>query len=149
MLADLLKEPSGQFENFCRMSNEDFGYLLTQVEPLIAKKNTKWRNAIPPNERLAITLRFLATGDSFSSLHYLFKISPQAISTIVPEVCSAIIKVLQKYVKVGINTHDMLIFKPSLIIRPTINNLCRLTRGNCNFFKLMKLWLEENDSKIV
>nr|CAH7712122.1 unnamed protein product [Callosobruchus chinensis] len=56
---------------------------------MIRKKNTKWRKAIPANERLAITLRFLATGDSFKSLHYLFKVSPQLISEIVPEVCNA------------------------------------------------------------
>ncbi|CAH2015154.1 unnamed protein product [Acanthoscelides obtectus] len=40
--------------------------------------------------RLAITLRYLATGDSFQSLHFLFKVSPQLISTIVPEVCKAL-----------------------------------------------------------
>nr|CAH7765263.1 unnamed protein product [Callosobruchus chinensis] len=76
-MTDLLKEPSGKFENFCRMSSNDFNDLLSKVGPMIRKKNTKWRKAIPANERLAITLRFLATGDSFKSLHYLFKVSPQ------------------------------------------------------------------------
>lgn len=85
------------------MSNEDFSSLLAKVTPLIAKKNTKWRKAIAPNERLAITLRYLATGDSFKSLHYLFKVSSQIISDIIPDVCSAIITVLKDNIKVGIS----------------------------------------------
>lgn len=73
------------------MSAEDFEILLNKVGPHIAKKDTKWRKAIPANERLALTLRFLATGDSLKTLYYLFKISPQLISQIIPEVCTALI----------------------------------------------------------
>lgn len=53
-------------------------------------------------ERLAITLRFLATGDSFHSLMYLFKVSKQVISNIVPEVCDALVESLQEYIKVSL-----------------------------------------------
>lgn len=101
MLTDLLKEPSGNFENFCRMTFDDFNFLLTAVEPIIGKKDTTFRKAIPAKERLAVTLRFLATGDSFQSLHFLFKFSPQIISKIIPEVCAALVKVLERYVKVN------------------------------------------------
>lgn len=100
LLSDLVREPSGSFHNFCRMSSEDFEYILNRISPFITKKNTKWRQSIPVKERLAVTLRFLATGDSFQSLHYLFKISPQVISRIVPEVCEAIIQDLKHLVKV-------------------------------------------------
>lgn len=99
-MIDLLREPSGEFNNFCRMSSEDFEYLLHTIEPSIAKKNTRMRKAIPSRERLALTLRFLATGDRFRSLHYLFKVSPQIISEIVPEVCSALIEALKDYIKI-------------------------------------------------
>ncbi|KAG8233899.1 hypothetical protein J437_LFUL005227 [Ladona fulva] len=57
------------------------------------------RKAIPVKERLAVTLRFLATGDSFTSLGYLFKISHQSISSILPDVCQALIEVLQNEIK--------------------------------------------------
>ena len=36
--------------------------LLSKVQPLIAYHDTFMRKAIPPEERLALTLRFLATG---------------------------------------------------------------------------------------
>ncbi len=100
MLVDLKREPSGKFVNFCRMSAEDFEFLLNKIGPKIMKKDTNMRESIPAQERLAVTLRFLATGDNFRSLGYLFKISHQAISCIVPEVCTAITDALKDEIKV-------------------------------------------------
>ncbi|KAF0710068.1 protein ANTAGONIST OF LIKE HETEROCHROMATIN PROTEIN 1-like [Aphis craccivora] len=100
MLRDLNNEPSGKFENFCRMSSSDFEYILNKIGPVITKLDTNMRKAIPAQERLAITLRFLASGDSFVSLSYLFKVSNQCISTIVREVCDALIKKFKDEIKV-------------------------------------------------
>lgn len=100
MLLDLQREPSGKFENFCRMSVEDFEYLLNKIGPKIQKQDTNMRQAIPVQERLAVTLRFLATGDTFTSLGYLFKISHQSISRIVPDVCQALNEVLKDEIRV-------------------------------------------------
>ncbi|KAL4112848.1 hypothetical protein QTP88_016568 [Uroleucon formosanum] len=58
------------------------------------------REAVPPNIKLLITLRYLATGDSFSSLMYLFRVSKQYISAMLPVVIKAIVKALKKYIKV-------------------------------------------------
>lgn len=91
----------GLFENFCRMKSTDFETLLQQIGPKISKQDTTFREAIPATERLMVTLRYLATGDSFTSLMYTFKISKQLISRIIPEVCSAIIECLKEYVKVS------------------------------------------------
>jgi len=100
MLEDLNREPSGKFINFCRMSAEDFEHLLNKVGPIIKKQDTNMRKAIPIQDRLAVTLRFLATGDSFTSLSYLFKFSNQIISNIVHEVCYALIHELKDQIKV-------------------------------------------------
>nr|CAH7761347.1 unnamed protein product [Callosobruchus chinensis] len=51
--------------------------------------------------RLAITLSFLATGDSYSSLMYLFRVSRPLICKIIPEVCACIIEALKEHVKVS------------------------------------------------
>lgn len=96
-----LDESTGHFKNFLRMSPNDFDFLINKIGPKIAKMDTKLRKAIPVKEKLAITLRFLATGDSYASLQYLFKISKQSISVLVPEVCSALIDELKDYVKVS------------------------------------------------
>ncbi|XP_050311513.1 uncharacterized protein LOC126747063 [Anthonomus grandis grandis] len=95
---DLTCEESGDFFNFCRMSRIDFEFLLNKIEPMI-KRETKIRVPILPKMRLAITLRYLATGDSYKSLHYLFKVSTAAISLIVPEVCGAINLILKNQIK--------------------------------------------------
>lgn len=84
------------------MSATDFEYLLQLIESKINKKETPWREAIPAKVRLAVTFRFIATGDSFKSMHFLFKISSQVISLIVPEVCKAICETIKKYVKVSL-----------------------------------------------
>ncbi|CAB3232065.1 unnamed protein product [Arctia plantaginis] len=83
------------FTNFFRMQRSDFQTLLDKVGP-----NTCYRDAIPASERLAATLRFIATGDSYHSLMYVLKISKQCISKFVPEVCDAIVEALQDYIKV-------------------------------------------------
>ncbi|CAH2016057.1 unnamed protein product [Acanthoscelides obtectus] len=65
----------------------------------IMKQDTKFRETIPASLRLAVTLRYLASGDSFSSLMYTFRISKQVISKMVPEVCEAIISSLKQHIK--------------------------------------------------
>lgn len=64
LLTDLKVDDAAGFKIFCRMSVTDFEYLLNLVGPKIAKRNTL-------HERLAVTLRFLATGDSYTSLMYV------------------------------------------------------------------------------
>lgn len=77
------------------MSPTDFEVLINLIGHEIQKNDTFYRKAISVQDRLAVTLRFLAMGDSYSSLQYLFKISKQSISLIVPKVCQALIEELK------------------------------------------------------
>lgn len=70
----------GRFHNFCRCNQEDFERLLILIQVKIGKKNTNCREAISPRQKLAVTLRYLATGDSYASLMFFFRISKSAIS---------------------------------------------------------------------
>ena len=64
---------------------------------------------IVPVERRAITLRFLATGESFRSLHLQFRTSRPVISYIVMEVCEALPKKLgPSYLKVPLSEQERL-----------------------------------------
>lgn len=49
-----------------------------------------------PGLKLVITLRFLATGNSYKSLEYSFRIAHNTISKFIPEVCSAIYEEYQE-----------------------------------------------------
>jgi hypothetical protein len=93
-------ELRSSFKNFFRMSSEDFENLMCLVGPAVYKKNTNFRHVIGVTELLAITLRFLVTGDSYHSVMYLFKVSTQSISLIIPQVCEALINAMDAYVKV-------------------------------------------------
>ncbi|KAG8177535.1 hypothetical protein JTE90_023440 [Oedothorax gibbosus] len=56
-----LEDPEG-YRRYLRMDTETFELLLSYVAPSITKRDTNMREAIPAAERLAITLRFFATG---------------------------------------------------------------------------------------
>jgi len=50
------------YRNFLRMDSVSFDILLRKVGPRIGKQDTRMRLSIPAEERLALTLRWLATG---------------------------------------------------------------------------------------
>ena len=62
LLKELDKQDPKSFTIFFRMDRFAFNELVDRIRPWIEKSNTSFRNAIPIEERLAITLRFLATG---------------------------------------------------------------------------------------
>lgn len=62
LLLDLkFQAVSGLYKNFTRMSPTDFEFLINLIGPKVERQNTKWRKSISVQERLAVTIRFLAT----------------------------------------------------------------------------------------
>lgn len=59
------------------------------------------RDAIPAITKLEITLRFLATGDSYKSLEALYRVGNSTISGFIPTVCSEIASALKDFIKVS------------------------------------------------
>jgi hypothetical protein len=70
------------------------------ITPRIEKRNTIMREAIPPSQRLSITLCYLATGNTFEDLKLTSAISPRSIGIIVMETCTALIHSLKDNMKV-------------------------------------------------
>ncbi|XP_026497887.2 uncharacterized protein LOC113402004 [Vanessa tameamea] len=87
-------------DNFFRIPKNLFDDLLRKVEKRIEKKDTLFREALPARLKLEVTLRYLATGDSYKSLYYLFRVSPSIMSSFIPEVCDALYDALADYIKV-------------------------------------------------
>lgn len=89
-----LKMKEHGFKEMLRMSYEDFKQLLNNIEQHITPHQVNVGNkVITAPERLALTLRFVATGESFKSLSFQFCISNGTISYIVKKVCDAFIKI--------------------------------------------------------
>ena len=76
----------GSFYNYFRVDEQLFDLLLSKVTPHIQRRDTQFRQAIPPRSRLAVTLRFLATGNSFTDLHYQFRMGESIESMLKLEV---------------------------------------------------------------
>lgn len=92
MMAELQQgeeEEEAAFTHFTRLPPHLFHQMKTRVAPLL---HTSIREPLEPGLRLAITLRYLATGESYHSLSYSFRLSHNTISKVVLDTCQAIAK---------------------------------------------------------
>ena len=80
LIRELAVEDAPAFTRYFRMDKEKFNDLVGRLSIHIQRQDTIMRAAISPGERLAVTLRYLATGETFSSLESQFRISRTAIS---------------------------------------------------------------------
>lgn len=58
------------------------------------------RTAIPAAIKLQVVLRYLASGDSISSLQYLYRVPKNTISCFLEEVLDAISSQLKEFIQV-------------------------------------------------
>jgi hypothetical protein len=72
LLHELNIEDGSGFRNFVRMTKSDFETLLQKIGSTIERKDTKYREAIPASIRLAVTLRYLASGAILRSVKWYF-----------------------------------------------------------------------------
>ena len=77
---------------YLRMSKERFDHLLELIREKITKKDTVLRKAISAEERLVITIRYLASGMSQQDLCWNFRVGRTTVSNILKEVCAAVTK---------------------------------------------------------
>lgn len=102
LLKELQYEDLECYKNYLRMDEATFKFVVSKVSGFITKQTTHLRNPISAEDRLMVTLRFLATGESYSSLQYSTRIPQCTISSIVPETCEAIYKSMkEEFLKVN------------------------------------------------
>ncbi|XP_018400694.1 PREDICTED: putative nuclease HARBI1 [Cyphomyrmex costatus] len=93
------------FYNYCRMSSEMFDQLLHIVGPRIEKRYVI-RDPIPVRTRLLICLRYLASGNSMTSIAYSFRIGINTASKIISETCEELWNILHNLVFPEINKEN-------------------------------------------
>lgn len=92
LLHELHREDPKGYKNFLRVTPDIFHELVTRLTPYLDKKDTFMRKSLSPGHRVCITLRYMATGDSYHSLMYNFRVAHNTISKIVRETSEAIIQ---------------------------------------------------------
>ena len=90
LVRDLRLHDHEYFFKYVWMSPTVFEELLSFVSPIIVKQSTATHDSISPSERLAVTLRYLLTGDAQCTVAASYRISPSEVSRIIAETCDAI-----------------------------------------------------------
>ena len=79
IVTELMVEDTAAYREMMRMNHEDFKRLLKAIEPDITPRQVMGgHKVIAAAERLTVTLRFLATGETYRSLSFQFRISRAA-----------------------------------------------------------------------
>lgn len=97
VLADT--EPE-DFKNYLRMDENTYEHLLNLIKSRIEKQDTVMRQAIPANQRLSVTLRYLVSGMDLDDLKFTCAIAPYTLEGIIMETCEAIIAELKENIQV-------------------------------------------------
>lgn len=92
LMAELYNTDMPSFRNFIRMTPEFFEMLQERLGPRLSKQTTNWREPLSVGLKIATTLRYLATGETYTSLHYQFRAGKATISKFVTPVCRAILE---------------------------------------------------------
>jgi len=87
----LIERDPAAFRRYSRFMPELYEKLLERLTPRLEKKTTRMREPLEPGLKLAVTLRYLASGSSYPDLSYGFCIASNTVSVVVREVCQAII----------------------------------------------------------
>uniref|UniRef100_A0A915CTE4 MADF domain-containing protein n=1 Tax=Ditylenchus dipsaci TaxID=166011 RepID=A0A915CTE4_9BILA len=90
-----LKVNPDKFFDYMRMNPEVFATLLRVLNERLTKYSI--RTPICAEERLMLTIRYLATGESYRSLSFQFRMGCMTVCRIISDTCSAIYEVLHQY----------------------------------------------------
>ncbi|KAH7720918.1 nuclease HARBI1-like protein [Aphelenchoides avenae] len=92
-LVPQLRDDPVRFKEYFRLKPEQFDLLLELLHNRLVKRSQ--RAPLSPEERLAITPRYLATGNSFRSLAFDFGVGVSTLHNVVADTTKAICTVLR------------------------------------------------------
>ena len=83
------------YQNFIQMRPELYQELEQRITAEFQRDRTLMRDPLSPGVKLAVTLRHLVTGDSYTTLQYAFRVASPTIEKFVLEVCHTITRAYQ------------------------------------------------------
>ncbi|XP_054277592.1 uncharacterized protein LOC128996347 [Macrosteles quadrilineatus] len=89
-----LLDDETKFYQYFRMSKSTFDQLELELRETITKQDSYFRQPISPTQRLAVFLRFLATGDTFKTISFSYRLGRSTVASIVHHTSQAVIEVL-------------------------------------------------------
>ncbi|XP_047205677.1 protein ALP1-like [Girardinichthys multiradiatus] len=95
LVAELRLDTQRHYQYF-RMSAKKMDELLSFVGPELRRQSTNYRAAIEPKQRLAVGLRYLASGESMISLASSYRLGCSTVRDCVHMLCEAIEKVMME-----------------------------------------------------
>ena len=95
LMPEMERDDLQSYRNFLRVHPDFFQELEARIGPRIQKKTTFYRRPLSAGLKLAITMRHLATGETYTSLQYSFRVGRSTITKLIPEVCEAIVEEYQ------------------------------------------------------
>lgn len=107
LLTELHKEDQRGYKNYLRITPDLFQEMVEKLTPRLQKQSTFMREPLQVGLKLAATLRFLATGNSYPSLQFSFRVEASTICKFIPKVCQAIIAVYKDEVLRCPKTEEM------------------------------------------
>ncbi|XP_054706919.1 uncharacterized protein LOC129216727 [Uloborus diversus] len=99
-----LRDDPVKFMEFYHMSPATFDELCDALRPHFNFEATMMRKPIPFEERIATTMRFLASGCTYTDLMFEFRIGTSTISQLVKDVCTKICHHLKEMVMTDPNS---------------------------------------------
>ena len=95
LLDELITTDIPSYWNFTRMEPAFFDLIEKIITPHLKKSETNFRKPLQVGLKLAVTLRHLSTGESYTSLQYQWRVGKTTIVNL-PKVCKAILRQFQK-----------------------------------------------------
>ena len=90
LIAEMRMFDTESFFKYFRMTPSRFDHLLSLIGTALYRKRTVMRSPVSPGERLAVTLRFLATGDSMKTIAFSYRLGHSTVCKIIDDTCEAI-----------------------------------------------------------
>ena len=112
------------------MDKLHFEYLAERLYPYLIKEDTIMRESIKPKEQVCLFLRYVASGESYRSLEYQFRIGRRSISRIIPKVAKALIDKMQhQYLKTANTAEEWLVISEKFSQRWNFPNMIGAVDG--------------------